>query len=96
VRRPNCEHELKHKPIPREKFYAALRAAGMPQIPGEFSVVPHHQVIPTVILAQISEFIRTFDRVTARKAWQTAAVREGPPIVQLGRREVCFFSASAL
>ena len=93
MRRPNCEHELKHKPIPRKKFYAALRDAGMPQIPGEFSVVPRHQVIPTAILAQISEFVRTFDRVTAREAWQALAVREGPLIVQLRRSEVCFFSA---
>jgi hypothetical protein len=27
-------------------FYAALQAAGMPEVPGEFSVVPQYQVIP--------------------------------------------------
>ena len=65
----------------------------MPEVPGEFSVVPQHQVIPSVILAEISDFIRTFDRVTAREAWQAAAVREAPSLVQLKRTEVCFFSA---
>ena len=84
---------MKHKPTSPEKFYAALRAAGMPAVPEEFSVVPQHQVIPSVILAEISEFIRTFDRVTAREAWQAAVVREAPPIVHLRRKEVCFFSA---
>jgi hypothetical protein len=84
---------LQHKPTPPEKFYAALPAAGMPEVPGEFSVVPQHQVIPSVILAEISDFIRTFDRVTARQAWQAAVLREAPPIVQLRRAEVCFFSA---
>jgi hypothetical protein len=76
-----------------EKFYAALRAAGMPEVPGEFSVVPQHQVIPKVILTGISDFIRTFDRVTACEAWQAAALREAPAIAQLRRTEVCFFSA---
>jgi hypothetical protein len=84
---------LKLKPGPSDKFYAALQAAGMPEVPGEFSVVPQHQVIPSAILAEISDFIHAFDRVTAREAWQTAALREAPAIVQLRRPEVCFFSA---
>jgi hypothetical protein len=65
----------------------------MPEAPREFSVVPQHQIIPSVILAEISDFIRTFDRVTAREAWQAKASHEAPAIVQLRRREVCFFSA---
>ena len=47
-------------------FHTALQAAGMPPVPGEFSVVPQHQVIPASILAEISDFIRAFDRVTGR------------------------------
>jgi hypothetical protein len=76
-----------------EDFYTKLRAAGMPEVPTEFSVVPQHQVISGAVLADISDFIRAFDRVTARGAWQAAALREAPPIAQLRRPEVCFFSA---
>jgi hypothetical protein len=74
-------------------FYAALRAAGMPDVPGAFSVVPQHQVIPAATLAEISDFIRAFERVTGRITWQAAALREAPVIAQLKRPEVCFFSA---
>ncbi len=76
-----------------EAFYAALRAAGMPRVPDEFSVVPQHQIVPASILAEIAQFIRTFDRVTGRLAWQAAALREAPAIAQVRRAEVCFFSA---
>jgi hypothetical protein len=76
-----------------EKFFAALQSAGLPEVPGEFSVVPRHQVIPNAIFAEIANFIRVFDRVTARSEWQTAARREAPAIAQLRRPEVCFFSA---
>ncbi len=76
-----------------ENFYAAFRAAGMPEIPAEFSVVLQHQIIHGVSLAEISDFIHAFDRVTAREAWQAAALREAPAIAQLRRPEVCFFSA---
>jgi len=34
-----------------------------------------------------------FERVTAREAWQAAALRDALAIVQLRRPEVCFFSA---
>ena len=74
---------MKLEPTPRENFYAALQAAGMPEVPGEFSVVPQHQVVPSTILAGISDFILSFDRVTAREAWQAAALRDAPAIVQL-------------
>jgi hypothetical protein len=76
-----------------EQFRAELQAAGMPAVPAEFSVVPKHQVIARTTLAEISEFIRVFDRVTSREAWQSAAVAEAPAIAQLRRTEVCFFSA---
>ena len=55
--------------------------------------MPRHQVIPNAIFAEIANFIRVFDRVTARSEWQTAARREAPAIAQLRRPEVCFFSA---
>jgi len=76
-----------------ERFFAALQAAGMPEVPVEFSVVPRHRVIPNAILAEIVGFIHVFDQVTAREAWQTAAQREAPTIAQLRRPEICFFSA---
>ena len=43
--------------------------------------------------AEIAGFIRAFDHVTGREAWQAAARREAPAIAQPRRREVCFFSA---
>ena len=76
-----------------DTFYTALQGAGMPGVPGEFSVVPQHQVIPAAVLAEIADFIRTFDRITGRTSWQAAALREAPAIAQLRRPEVCFFSA---
>src|ERR1022692_4759263 len=76
-----------------ERLFAALQAAGMPEVPGEFSVVPRHQVLPSAVLAEIAGFIRVFDQVTTHEAWQAAARREAPAIAQLMRPEVCFFSA---
>jgi hypothetical protein len=84
---------LKFKAALPERFFAALRAAGMPDVPAEFSVVPRHQVIPSATLAEIATFIRVFDTVTAREPWRAAALREAPAIAQLRRSEVCFFSA---
>jgi len=76
-----------------ERFFAALRDAGMPEVPQEFSVVPRHQVVPGATLAEIAGFIHVFDQVTSHPAWQAAARREAPAIAQLMRPEVCFFSA---
>jgi hypothetical protein len=78
---------------PADNFYAALQAAGLPPVPREFAVVPQHQIIPSNTMAEIREFVRVFDEVTARAAWQAAALREAPAIAQLRRNEVCFFSA---
>jgi hypothetical protein len=49
-------------PDPRyvNTFYTALQAAGLPDVPAEFSVVPQHQIIPAAILAEIPDFIRVF------------------------------------
>ena len=58
-------------------------------------MVPRHQVIPSAILAEISDFIHCFDRVTAREAWQAAALREARRLFSLdGRRFV--FSAPGI
>src|SRR5262249_56299445 len=45
------------------------------------------------MVAEISDFVRAFDRVTERRAWHTAALRAGPRFAQLERAEVCFFRA---
>ena len=76
-----------------DDLYAALTAAGLPDVPADFSVVPEHQVVRRAIFARISEFIRVFDQVTSRPEWQATALREAPTIAQVRRKEVCFFSA---
>jgi len=80
------------EPTFRERFFAALQAAGMPE-PGEFSVTPRHQIVSGATLAGIADFIRVFDAVTGREAWRAAALRQAPAIARARRREVCFFSA---
>ncbi|MGO4869320.1 MAG: hypothetical protein ACLPGW_01710 [Roseiarcus sp.] len=80
------------EPTSRERFFAALRVAGMPA-PGEFSVTPRHQIVSAAMLAEIAGFIRVFDAVTGREAWRAAALKAAPAIAQTRRREVCFFSA---
>ena len=80
------------EPTSRERFFAALRAAGMPA-PEEFSVAPRHQIVTSAMLGEIAGFIRVFDAVTGREAWRTAALRQAPAIAQARRPEVCFFSA---
>jgi len=81
------------KPALKERFFAALRDAGMPEVPEEFSVVPQHQVIPSATFEEIAGFIRVFDKVTSREAWRAAALREAPAIAQVRHPEICFFSA---
>ena len=76
-----------------ETFWSALRTAGMPEVPEQFSVVSFPQKIPQPILADIAAFISTFDRVTGRKAWQEKITARSPKIARLTRQEVCFFSA---
>ena len=87
------EDRLNLKAEHLERFFAALQAAGMPEVPEEFSVVPRHQVIPDATLASIANFVRVFEQVTTREAWQVVARRDAPAIAQLRRQEVCFFSA---
>jgi hypothetical protein len=76
-----------------DRLYAALREAGMPDVPEGFSVALVPQVVPCAPLAAIESFIRVFDRVTTRPAWQEAMTASGPAIARQRRSEVCFFSA---
>jgi hypothetical protein len=76
-----------------DKLFAALRKAGMPEVPERFSVAPVHQEIPSAIAAEIDAFIRIFDRVTTRRQWQQTVTGDGPEITRHRRSEVCFFSA---
>ena len=77
----------------KKDFFAALMMSGMPEIPKDFSVVPLAQLIPFSTLAEIDGFIRLFDRVTTRPAWQQFVTTAAPKIAQLPRSEVCFFTA---
>lgn len=65
----------------------------MPAVPEQFSVVPFPQKIPRAILTEIASFIKIFERVTARKAWQDQVTAQCPKIARLRRPEICFFSA---
>jgi hypothetical protein len=49
--------------------------------------------VTAATLSAITQFVRTFDRIAARKAWMTAVTREAPAIAQAKRSEACFFSA---
>jgi len=77
----------------RDRFFAALTAAGMPEIPEQFSVTPLPHIIPHATLAEIEAFIRLFDRVTTGPAWQQMVTADAPPVARRKRPEVCFFTA---
>lgn len=76
-----------------ETLAADLREAGLAGVPERFSIAPVHQEIPHAMLAGIDDFLRVFERVTAREAWQAAAIAAAPPIARTRRTESCFFSA---
>jgi hypothetical protein len=77
----------------KELLFAALKTAGLPSVPDEFSVVPLPQIIPKATLAEIETFIRVFEQVTTRTNWQEAVIASSPEIAKHKRTEVCFFSA---
>jgi hypothetical protein len=77
----------------RDRLFAALTAAGMPNIPEQFSVTPFPHTVPHAILEEIDAFIRVFDRVTTRPAWQQMVTADAPPIARRKRPEVCFFTS---
>jgi hypothetical protein len=76
-----------------DRLYAALRDAGMSDVPERLSVALVPQVVPRALLAAIESFIRVFDRVTTRPAWQDAMTAGAPAIARPRRSEICFFSA---
>lgn len=77
----------------REQLWRRLRDAGIPGVPDAFSVTFAHQAVPAPVLAEVDDFIRVFEDVTTRPAWQEKVIgwsgQELPP----RRPEVCFFSA---
>ena len=77
----------------RQEFWSRLRAAGIPGVPDEFSVTFAHQAIPASVLAEIDDFIRVFEDVTTRPAWQENVAGSSGQDVPSQRPEVCFFSA---
>src|SRR5690348_4607514 len=77
----------------KEAYFSALTSTGMPKIPQEFSVVPLAQFIAPTTLGEIDDFIRLFDRITSRPAWQKVVTGSAPEIARLPRAEVCFFTA---
>ena len=77
----------------KEEYFAALTSSGIPKVPQEFSVVPRAQMIPSRTLGEINDFIRQFERVTTRAAWQKFVTKSAPEIARFERREVCFFTA---
>ncbi len=92
-RRPTGEGDLTIELDDRDRFLAALGAAGMPETQEGFSVALAPEIVSGAMLADIEGFIRVFDTVTGREAWRAAALAEAPAIAWGRRREVCFFSA---
>jgi hypothetical protein len=76
-----------------ERLVHELRRAGMRDVPQRFSVAPGHQTIPRETLGEIGEFIRLFDRVTMRPAWQETLLGAARDPARGSHGEVCFFSA---
>ncbi|HEX6770084.1 MAG TPA: hypothetical protein VF208_12090, partial [Candidatus Binatia bacterium] len=79
--------------FPQAEFFSALAAAGMPEVPQEFSVVPGAQLIAHATLAEIDGFIQIFDRITTSAAWIRWVAAAAPEIARGQRREICFFTA---
>ncbi len=79
--------------VSRDQLFAALTAAGMPEIPAQFSIVPFPHTIPHTTLAEIDAFIRLFDRLTTSPTWQQTVTADAPLIAHRKRPEICFFTA---
>ena len=86
-------NEDTEKAIFIKDFFSALTAAGLPEVPSEFSVVPLPHIVPHATLMEIDAFIRIFDRVTTRPAWQHGVAAYAPEIARHQRSEICFFTA---
>ncbi len=75
------------------RLFAALRAAGLSEVPDGFSVAPVHQEIPLEVLDGIDGFLGVFERVTTRARWQLGVTAAAPELARQPRPEICFFSA---
>jgi hypothetical protein len=76
-----------------ERLVHELRRAGMRDVPDRFSVASAQQAIPRDVLTGIDEFIRLFERVTTRPAWQDAFAAGTRDPERRPGGEACFFSA---
>ncbi len=74
-----------------DTLFRALQHAGLPKVPEEFSVTLLHQAIPWAALAAIDTFLRVFEQITTRPAWQDIVLASVPQIAQHKRVEACFF-----
>ncbi|AKU95798.1 hypothetical protein AKJ09_02462 [Labilithrix luteola] len=77
----------------QDRVVAALRDAGLSDVQARLSIAPVHQVIPHSVLAEIEAFVRLFDRITTREAWQTTVTVDAAEVARVARPETCFFSA---
>jgi hypothetical protein len=76
-----------------DELFERLQEAGLPAIPGAFSVVPTHQAIPRAVIESIERFVRVFDAVTTRSQWRRTVAADAVPIARETHAETCFFSA---
>jgi hypothetical protein len=85
--------EALYREMQEDRLFAALQDAGMPEVPGQFSVAPWPQEIPRATLARVDSLIRVFEQVTRRTVWHEMVTASAPEIARQRRPEVCFFSA---
>jgi hypothetical protein len=76
-----------------DEVVRGLREAGLLDVPERFGIASVHQEIAQSTIAEIDAFIRVFDRVTSRDAWEREATARGPATGHSKGRETCFFSA---
>ncbi|CAH9018645.1 hypothetical protein [Candidatus Nitrosacidococcus sp. I8] len=80
-------------PTAIDQFFIALKAAGMPSVPDDFSVVSEAQIISWQAFEEIKTVVKVFEQVTTRPSWQAGVTQTMPEIAQHRRLESCFFSA---
>ena len=68
-----------------DEFFTALIAAGMPEVPQAFSVVPLPHLIPHSTIIEIDAFLRIFERVTTSALWRQVVATSAPEIAQAHR-----------
>ncbi|CAB1276152.1 hypothetical protein [Candidatus Nitrosacidococcus tergens] len=76
-----------------DQFFLALKKAGIPSVPDDFSVVSEAQIISRQAFEEIKTVVHVFEQVTTRPSWQIGVTETMPEITQHRRSESCFFSA---